>query len=579
MGYDLLFQRAVRLHEEGYLNEAEQIYRQILETAPEHPDVLNLLGLVAQAKGIHEEAAALFTKAIKQSPDFAPFYFNLAVSLNLWGKPVEALDAYNKALSLKPDFKEACNNIGGIYETLKQPDNAEKAYKQAIQIDSAYAEPQLNLAMMKKDFPALKDLSRKFGNEPLVFFYLGEISFDTGRLDEALDYFKQAEQLAPQNSEIKVRIGTALLTQKQTAAAKQKFEEALALEESVPALINLANIESEEADYHKAESLYKRALDLKPNDIDARLNYADMLYREKRLHEALEEYRNAVILNPDIPEISNNLGIILKDFGEYEEALGLFFNALLKKPEQEEFSVNIAETIILLSRNDKEKALKIAENWQKQSPKNVFARHTTASFKGEKIANTEIYSQKLFDTFADNYELVLENIGYNVVRELRNLTGNVKGTVVDLGCGTGLVGETYKAAGTELIGVDISEKMLEKARGKKLYKELIHSDIKEFLQNKPSADLFIAADVFGYIGSLNEIFKLIYPARLAFSIEEDTQTPDYALSDSGRYKHNPLYINDLLKSTGYTHIQEKKTILRQENGKDVQGRIYLAETK
>ncbi len=577
MGYDLLFQRAVRLHEEGYLNEAEQIYRQILETAPQHPDVLNLLGLIAQAKGIHEEAAALFTKAINQSPDFAPFYFNLGVSLNLWGKPVEALDAYNKALALKPNLKEAYNNIGSIYENLNQPEQAEKAYKQAIQLDNAYAEPLLNLAMMKKDISALKDLSIKFSSEPLVFFYLGEINFNNGCLDEALHYFKQAEQLAPDNAEIKVRIGTILLTQKQTHSAKQKFKEALSLGETVPALINLANIESEDGNFDRAEPLYKKALDLNPNDIDARLNYADMLYREKRLHEALEEYRNAVILNPNIPEISNNLGIILKDFGEYEEALGLFFNALLKKPEQEEFSVNIAETIILLSRSDKEKALKIAENWLKQSPENVFAHHTTASLKGEKIADTEIYSQKLFDTFADNYELVLKNIGYNVVRELRNLTGDVKGTVVDLGCGTGLVGEAYKTASTELIGVDISEKMLEKAGRKGIYKELIHSGIKEFLQNKPDADLFIAADVFGYIGDLNDIFQMIFPSRLAFSIEENRQIPDFSLSETGRCQHNPDYINDLLKSTGYTHIKDKKIILRQENGKNVEGRIYLAE--
>lgn len=577
MGYDLLFQRAIRLHEDGYLDEAEQIYRQILETAPEHPDVLNLLGLVAQAKGIHEEAASLFTKALRQSPDFAPFYFNLAVSLNAWDKPVEALDAYNKALSLKPDFKEAYNNIGGIYESLNQAQNAEQAYKQAIQIDSSYAEPQINLAMLQQDFNALNDLSQKFPNEPSAFFYLGEISFNKGHLDEAADYFGLAERLAPNNAEIKVRLGTLLTAQGKTANAKQKLEEALALEITVPALINLANIETEQTNFTQAESLYKKALDLNPNDIDARLNYADMLYREKRLHEALEEYRKAVILNPDIPEISNNLGIILKDFGEYEEALGLFFNALLKKPEQEEFSVNIAETIVLLSRSDKEKALKITQNWLKQSPENVFAKHTIASLKGEKIADTEIYSQKLFDTFADNYELVIKNIGYNVVRELRKLTGDVKGTIVDLGCGTGLVGETYQTVGTELIGVDISEKMLEKAGRKGIYKELIHSGIKEFLQNKPSADLFIAADVFGYIGELTEIFKMISPSLLAFSIEEDSQIKDYNLSDSGRYKHNPEYIKALLKSTGYNNIKSKKIILRQENGKNVEGRIYLAE--
>ena len=52
MGYDLLFQQALGFHEQGRLNEAENIYRQILETAPNNPDILNLLGLIAQQKGL-----------------------------------------------------------------------------------------------------------------------------------------------------------------------------------------------------------------------------------------------------------------------------------------------------------------------------------------------------------------------------------------------------------------------------------------------------------------------------------------------------------------------------------------------
>ena len=77
MGYDLLFQQAIKLHEQGRLDEAENIYRQILETAPTNPDVLNLLGLIAQAKGRHAQAVELFYQAVKNAPSHAPFYFNL----------------------------------------------------------------------------------------------------------------------------------------------------------------------------------------------------------------------------------------------------------------------------------------------------------------------------------------------------------------------------------------------------------------------------------------------------------------------------------------------------------------------
>ena len=104
MSYELLFQRAVQLHEAGQLNEAEQIYRRILETAPQQPEVLNLLGLVAQAKGVQDEACSLFYQAIRQAPARAPFYYNLAFSLKLDNKPVEALESFEKALALQPDI-------------------------------------------------------------------------------------------------------------------------------------------------------------------------------------------------------------------------------------------------------------------------------------------------------------------------------------------------------------------------------------------------------------------------------------------------------------------------------------------
>lgn len=58
MSYDLILRQALKLHDEGRLDEAERLYRQILETAPDHPVVLNLLGLVAQSKGLHEQAVS-----------------------------------------------------------------------------------------------------------------------------------------------------------------------------------------------------------------------------------------------------------------------------------------------------------------------------------------------------------------------------------------------------------------------------------------------------------------------------------------------------------------------------------------
>lgn len=576
MSYDLMFQQALALHEQGRFDEAESLYRQILETAPRNPDVLNLLGLVAQAKGIHNEAVELFYKAVCEAPTHAPFYFNLALSLDLWDKPHEALDNYRKALKIDPGIKEAWNNIGTLCQKLGQAAEAETAYRRAAALDSEYAEPRVNLARMKKDLSELKALAKRFPHDALSLYFLADEHYRAGEYDLAAEYATQASANAPTDAEIKILSGLICLAQENTAEARICFQKALALDpRSVPALVNLANLETAAGEYETAEKHYKRALELSPQNLDAHINYADMLYRQKRLPEALEEYRTAVVIDPGIPEISNNLGVILKDIGEYEEALGLFFNAFNQRPETGEFSVNIAETLTLLHGQEPETAVKIAQNWRRQAPDNAFAVHVCAALQGKlENENNQIYVEKLFDNFADNYELVLQKLDYGVVRSLRNFTGPVEGTLVDLGCGTGLAGLAYQAAGTRLVGVDISEKMLAQARKKGIYKELIKADIVSWLLQKPQADAFVAADVFNYIGRLESVIDAAAPVKLAFSTEDDHSVDTCRLTPSGRFAHNPEYVEKLLQKAGYHRIERQSSVLRTENGQPVKGTLW-----
>ena len=65
MSYDLMFQKANSLYINGSLDEAEQLYRHILEAVPENPDVLNMMGLTAQAKNMHQQAVSYFSQALK----------------------------------------------------------------------------------------------------------------------------------------------------------------------------------------------------------------------------------------------------------------------------------------------------------------------------------------------------------------------------------------------------------------------------------------------------------------------------------------------------------------------------------
>ena len=586
MSYDILFQQALSAHQQGRFDEAESIYRQILETAPEHPDILNLLGLIAQAKGVHNQAMELFYRAIKKAPKHAPFFFNLSVSLFAMGKDVEALDNLQKASEYDPDVKEIYNQQGLVLRRMNRISDAQQAFLKALQLDKDYSEAKTNLAMtyyetdQNKSIKFLEEISSQYPNEALSRYLLSTLYFDLGNMDKAKEYALSAQNINPSADDISLILG--LIAQKENNISDAKMYFTSAKEQNprnISALLNLANIETNENNFDSAEKHYKKALDLAPDNLDAHINYANMLYKQGRLSEALEQYRAAVIIDPKSPETSNNIGVILKDLKEYEDALGLFFNAYTLDPEKEEFSINICETLILLYRQNKETALKIAENWQKHSPDNAFAQQVCAAFKGEKLENNKIYSEKLFDNFADNYELVIEKIAYGLPRRLAELARNVEGTIVDLGCGSGLAGQAVKNSKNQIIGIDISQNMLNKAAEKGIYSQLIKSDILDYCQTQlPSVQtsLVMAADVFGYIGNLSPIIESLKGRSICFSIEILNEDSDYKLNDALRYRHSPAYIDTLLQNNGFNQVKHFDIILRKENNEDVKGILYFA---
>lgn len=567
-----MFQKAVQLHQNGALNEAEQIYRQILETAPDNADVLNLLGLVAQAKGIHTEAAGYFYKAAKNAPKHFPIFFNLAVSLGALGKYLEATEAYQKVLALKPDCKEAYYGLGNICWQQNNTDKAAEYFQKAIDIDSGYTEALTNLAEITNNTDQLEQIAE---NNVQALYYLGRRAFADQDFKKASKYLTKADSLS-EDDEIKSMLGEALLTTGDKATALKLFYQANIINpHNLTALINIADLEAETRNFKEAEKFYKKAIEVDFNNLRAHANYAEMLCQSKRLLEALEEYRQAVIISPETPELLYNLSLILKNLEEYEQALDLMFHAFYMAPEHTDWSLNLAETIILFNQKAPEKAKKISENWYEKMPENIVTQHLWAVLNGQPSKVEKEYNRLLFDTFAPTYEQTLKNIEYKVVDKIAELYAPLKGKILDLGCGTGLAADKLHTADNEFTGIDLSENMLKIAELKGTYKELKQADLTEYLQTaKDKYDTVLAADVFCYFGNLAEIFKLCHPTELIFSIESDNNTETYEIQANGRYKHNPLYIRRLLTDAGYTAIDITETVLRKEQGIEVLGSLF-----
>ena len=156
------------------------------------------------------------------------------------------------------------------------------------------------------------------------------------------------------------------------------------------------------------------------------------------------------------------------------------------------------------------------------------------------------------------------------------------GSILDLGCGTGLVGLELKNNCNYIEGIDLSSAMIVKAKQKGIYDKLVTTNILDYLSEKNlNFDYFIAADVFVYLGDLYDIFKLIKTrnkksGKLIFSTEH-IDGEGYSLEKTGRYSHSKNYILSLCKEMNMSICQFITKPLRKSNNSFINGGIYILD--
>ncbi|WP_182087135.1 methyltransferase [Aureimonas sp. ME7] len=194
----------------------------------------------------------------------------------------------------------------------------------------------------------------------------------------------------------------------------------------------------------------------------------------------------------------------------------------------------------------------------------------------------------LFDQYADTFEdSLVRRLGYSVPDKLiEMLLGagmpNSLSSALDLGCGTGLMGERLRPHCARLHGIDLSTGMLDKARGKAIYDDLREGDILDAARadGRPY-DLVTAADVLIYLGDLRPLFDRLATLQevggwLGLSTESNKATDDFVLRPSLRYAHAPAYVARLLPEAGYELRAERSVVVRLDRGEPVPGTILVA---
>ena len=204
-------------------------------------------------------------------------------------------------------------------------------------------------------------------------------------------------------------------------------------------------------------------------------------------------------------------------------------------------------------------------------------------------AMTGVYVRRLFDQHAPEFDRALvERLDYRgpelLLAALRPPDGQRfrLGSVLDLGCGTGLAGVAFRPYCDWLAGVDISSGMVEQARAKGLYDCLEVSDLLEFLAAEVGAQhhLVLAADVFVYCSDLFPIAKAVSQVltpggRFAFTVETH-DAPGVRLQETLRYAHGASHVRDAIAAAGLELDILISASTRSEKGAPVEGLLVVA---
>jgi predicted TPR repeat methyltransferase len=338
--------------------------------------------------------------------------------------------------------------------------------------------------------------------------------------------------------------------------------------------------------FEEAHALLMHARELAPGNPLVHYRLGLLFGDTGRPAEALGALDTSLRLQPDNARAHNNRGSALQLLGRVVEAERAFQRALDLSPELELPYINLGH--LLEEQGKVRQATELYERAISHGLDPSLFSHYLAAASGEVTRRApDRWVTATFDNFAPTFDARLRSLGYNAPRMLAEMVrSHVDETldVLDLGCGTGQCGLSLAQLRRYLVGVDLSEKMLGQARALGIYDELHVSEVHAWLRGSAAArfDLVIAADVFIYIGALEDLFRetarnLRSGGWFAFSTEE-CESADYMLLPTGRYAQSEAYIRGL-SDPRFKVVVADPAVIRMESDKPLMGRLYLLQRR
>ena len=496
------------------------------------------LGLISQGK--YAKARALCRKCLHKAPDHFHAHLIYGVALLKSFEVDKAISALQTALSKTNTpalLAQAHGNLSACYLQNHQSEHAAESAQAAIRLDNSKVDYHLNLIAAQEQqqaWPAMQQaclhLLQLWPDETSASLSLAIACRQLQQYTMALKAISQST--AQQGTPLTVEL-TSWFTRPNQGLPAQ----AAALKSSIP-----------------AEWLFEWAL----NSLLASISAGSEPYSR-------EEY-----------------GMQLA-----------FLHFAIDRPETPQPQLASQCADYFAEANQADLAMQWYELAHQLNPADSYSHHMANALKGESSSHApSTYVEALYNQSANAFEQrLVKQLGYQapsiLVDELVQQGHSEFSHILDLGCGTGLLGDALKGKiKTDwLVGQDLSSAMLKQAEDKGEYQHLIKGDLLAPWPSHTSPwPLICATDVFIYMGDLAPLFaqakaQLAPNGYFAFTTEQMPHSANsqavFRLATSGRYQHATQAVLDLAQQHGFETLVQKTFLLRNEGQKPLLGDLFI----
>ena len=421
-------------------------------------------------------------------------------------------------------------------------------------------EQLVNEGKLKDAAEKLNLLGRTASHDPRLFLLGSRLAQAAGNPAGTLQAARKAHQLAPTWPVATIRLAKTLEDQKEAAEAVKMAGDAIeqATQQAtldVGLLSNAAAIAQRQNQLPLAIKWLGQAETMSPGDFIIRLQAA-------RAFEAANNYAEAV----------DRYSSLLEQFPLNADLLYSRMHVFFRSKQMEQ-AVTDAQALVDLD------------------PDNEKNRFFLAVARGENPGNQppEVIAT-LFDGYAERFDQhLVVTLKYHLPKDVAQMIlgwhPDRKGDVLDLGCGTGLLGVCLGRLEGVMVGVDLSNEMIEKAAQHNVYDKFHLVDVVAAVKATPANQYHVIAalEVFVYIGDLSEVvpnaLRVLVPGgHFVFSCEAaDADEPEFSLQETFRYTHQRSYLQRLMDEAGFEDISVEERSVRMHAGKPVNGLLVIGK--